>query len=83
MRTIAQIANAAGDAVQEMVADEAGIDTALRFGANYPFGPFNWVDRVGRRNVVAFLAELAVATGEAMYAPAQYLRHTSLQTGSA
>lgn len=39
-RTLSQIANAAADAVLERVSDEAGIDTALRYGANYPWGPF-------------------------------------------
>jgi 3-hydroxybutyryl-CoA dehydrogenase len=73
-RTLAQIANAAADAVFEHVSDEAGIDAALRFGANYPFGPFAWLDRVGRASVVCTLGAIAEATGQAMYRPSQYLK---------
>jgi 3-hydroxybutyryl-CoA dehydrogenase len=76
-RNLAQIANAAADAVLEQVADEAGIDAALRYGANYPFGPFAWADRWGRAGVVSLLEEVARETGEAMYQPSSYLRATA------
>jgi 3-hydroxybutyryl-CoA dehydrogenase len=71
-RTLAQIANAAGDAVLEKVADEDGIDAALRFGANYPFGPFKFADRIGREAIVSFLRNLATETGLPMYNPSQH-----------
>ena len=74
-RTLAQIVNAAADAVLEQVATEDGVDTALRFGANYPFGPFAWADRIGRHEVVATLDAIAVDTGEAIYRPSLYLRN--------
>jgi 3-hydroxybutyryl-CoA dehydrogenase len=74
-RTLAQIANAGADAVLEQVADEDGIDQALRFGANYPFGPFAWADRFGRRALVDLLDAIADGTGEAMYRPSHYLRN--------
>jgi len=74
-RTLAQIANAASDAVLEQVADEAGVDAALRFGANYPFGPFAWADMFGRANVVALLDAIADGAGEALYRPSHYLRN--------
>lgn len=73
MRTLAQIANAAADAVFENVADEDGVDSALRFGANYPIGPFAWSDRYGRSNVRAALTAIAHETGDPMYNPSQYL----------
>jgi 3-hydroxybutyryl-CoA dehydrogenase len=74
-RTLAQIANAGADAVLEQVADEDGIDQALRFGANYPFGPFAWADRFGRGALVDLLDAIANGTGEAMYRPSHYLRN--------
>ncbi|MDR7154012.1 3-hydroxybutyryl-CoA dehydrogenase [Sphingobium xenophagum] len=74
-RTLAQLANAAADAVLEQVADEAGIDAALRYGANYPYGPFAWADRYGRAALVRLLDGIADGTGEAMYRPSQYLRN--------
>lgn len=74
-RTLAQIANAAADAVFEHVAGEEGIDAAMRFGANYPVGPFAWADLYGRGRVRAALAAIADETGEAMYRPSQYMRN--------
>lgn len=71
-RTLAQIANAAADAVFEHVADEAGIDAALRFGANYPFGPFAFADDIGRDRLVDMLTAIARSTGQSMYHPSQY-----------
>jgi len=73
-RTLAQLANAAADAVLEQVSDENGIDAALRYGANYPFGPFAWADGFDRGRVVATLDAIADETGEAMYRPSPYLR---------
>lgn len=76
-RTLAQLANAAGDAVLERVADEAGIDAALKNGANYPFGPFAWADRLGRKVLVDLLKAVADGTGEPLYSPSQYLRNAA------
>lgn len=73
-RTLAQIVNAAADAVFENVSDEHGIDAALRFGANYPFGPFAWADRYGRAAVRQALVALAYETGDAIYLPSQRMR---------
>lgn len=74
-RTLAQLANAAADAVLEQVADEQGIDAALRYGANYPYGPFAWADRYGRGALVRLLDGIADGTGEALYRPSHYLRN--------
>lgn len=71
-RTLAQIANAAADAVLERVSDEPGIDAALRFGANYPSGPFAWADQIGRAALASMLHEIALATGQPIYAPSEY-----------
>ena len=71
-RTLAQIANAAGDAVLDGVSNEAGIDSALQFGANYPFGPFAWAGQVGGEAVVTTLQAIASATGHSIYNPSQY-----------
>lgn len=74
-RTLGQLANSAGDAVFEQVADEEGIDAAMRYGANYPFGLFAWADRFGRTALVETLDAIATETGEALYRPSQYLRN--------
>ena len=72
LRTLCQLTNAAADAAVEDVADEDGIDIAMRFGANYPFGLFAWADEYGRARVAAVLANIAQETGEALYAPSAH-----------
>lgn len=71
-RTLAQIANGAGDAVLDGVSDETGIDTALRFGANYPFGPFEWARKVGPAWLTQTLRSIAHDTGRSIYSPSEY-----------
>ena len=41
-RTVAQIVNEAYFALEESVASKEDIDRAMRFGVNYPHGPFEW-----------------------------------------
>lgn len=73
LRTLAQLANAGFDAVADNVADAAGIDTAMRFGANHPEGPLQWAGRFGTGRLSAVLAHIAAATGDALYAPSPSL----------
>lgn len=75
LRTLAQLANGAADAVFEQVASEDGIDDALRYGANYPFGPFAWADQIGRSRLKSVLGAIADETGVPMYRPSFSLRY--------
>ncbi|SES15221.1 3-hydroxybutyryl-CoA dehydrogenase [Sphingobium sp. YR768] len=74
LRTIAMLVNAAADAALDDVADEGGIDAAMRFGANYPFGLFAWAQDFGRDRVAEVLANIATETDDAMYEPSVYLK---------
>ena len=69
LRTLAQLANAAADAMDESVASAEHIDTALRLGANHPEGPLAWTARVGAASVQQVLANIALATGDPIYQP--------------
>ena len=73
LRTLAQIANAATDAVADGVAPAWGIDEAMVYGANHPEGPLHWAERFDRGQVAAALHNIADATGDAMYRPAPLL----------
>ena len=73
LRTLAQLANCAADAVCDQVGDAASIDKAMRFGVNYPFGPLAWVDEFGRDHVHAILSSIAAETGDPLYAPGEVL----------
>ncbi|GLS99426.1 3-hydroxyacyl-CoA dehydrogenase [Sphingobium jiangsuense] len=69
LRTLAQLANAAADAVTDAVAEADGIDAAMRFGANHPEGPLAWARRIGPARLAGILRNIADATGDPLYAP--------------
>ena len=52
---VSGIINEAYLALQEDTATQEGIDTAMKLGTNYPFGPFEWAERIGHKNIVHFL----------------------------
>lgn len=65
-RTIAQIINEAYFALEEGVASQEDIDRAMKFGVNYPKGPFEWGK--GRELFVkTLLNELLQKTGDKRY----------------
>lgn len=76
LRTLAQLANAAADAVTDGIAASQGIDDALVYGANHPEGPLAWARRVGHKRVGSALNALAKESGDAMYRPSLYFART-------
>ena len=81
LRTWAQLANAAADALRDRVASRADLDAALVFGVNYPIGPLAWAEALGAAKLVAVLDAIARETGEAMYAPGEVLRRWAVTKG--
>lgn len=73
-RTLAAIINEAALAADDNVADESAIDTAMRLGTNYPHGPLEWADRIGRRTCRFLLDCLDELSGDRRFAPAERLR---------
>jgi len=71
LRTLAQLANAAADAVVDHVASAADIDLAMQYGANHPEGPLAWVERFGAADLADVLGNIASASGDEMYRPTQ------------
>ena len=57
-RIIAMIINEAYFAKDENVSTKKEIDTAMKLGTNYPFGPFEWAQIIGIRNIYALLKTL-------------------------
>ncbi len=71
-RTIVQIVNEAYYALAEAVAEKEDINRAMKFGVNYPKGPFEWSQ--GREQVVkTLLSELHLKTGDKRYLPSPLL----------
>ncbi len=72
-RTIVQIINEACFALEEGVATKEDIDRAMKFGVNYPMGPFEWA--FGRENyVLVLLNELLAKTGDQRYRASKLLK---------
>ena len=73
-RLLAMLVNEAVFATDDGVAAPAGIDEALRLGANHPRGPFEWLDAIGPGLVLAVMEGLWDWYREDRYRPAPGLR---------
>ncbi|AIT81864.1 3-hydroxyacyl-CoA dehydrogenase NAD-binding domain-containing protein [Novosphingobium pentaromativorans] len=72
LRTLAQLANAAADAVADDVAKATDIDIAMQYGANHPEGPLAWSKRFGAAELADVLGNIASASGDEMYRPNRF-----------
>lgn len=72
-RTIVQIINEAHFALEDEVASKEDINRAMKFGVNYPKGPFEWSE--GRELVVlTLLNELLLKTGDKRYVASKLIK---------
>ncbi len=79
LRVISCIVNEAFLALSEGVATAEDIDRAMKLGANYPKGPFEWEKEIGTRSIVEVLDSLRAAYGDA-YLAAPALRERATET---
>src|ERR687889_431646 len=79
LRVISCIVNEAFLALSEGVATAEDIDRAMKLGANYPKGPFEWVEEIGARSIVETLDSLRATNGDA-YLAAPALRERATGT---
>jgi 3-hydroxybutyryl-CoA dehydrogenase len=73
-RILCQMINEAVFAVTEEIASPQDIDTALKLGMNFPFGPIEWADRIGIKQVFAVVNAVHHDLQEERYRPAPLLR---------
>jgi 3-hydroxybutyryl-CoA dehydrogenase len=66
-RVIAMIINEAYYTVQEGTATRENIDTAMKLGTNYPYGPFEWCNRIGVSHVYELLEAIYDDTKDERY----------------
>ncbi len=57
-RAIAMIINEAYFGIEDEISTKEQIDTAMKLGTNYPFGPFEWAEKIGIKNIASLLVEL-------------------------
>ena len=70
-RIIAMLINEAYFAVNENVSSKNEIDTAMKLGTNYPYGPFEWAGLIGEDQILALLQKLNIT--DTRYQPASLL----------
>lgn len=75
-RVVASIINEAFFALEEKVSTEEEIDTAMKTGTNYPYGPFEWSKKIGLQHIYSLLT--ALSKEQNRYRPSALLKQTVL-----
>jgi 3-hydroxybutyryl-CoA dehydrogenase len=58
-RVISMIINEAFIALKEGVSSKEEIDIAMKLGTNYPYGPFEWSEKIGLEKIKGLLEKLS------------------------
>ena len=78
-RILCTLVNEASFALMEGLAEPDDIDTAMRLGTNYPYGPIEWADRVGAKHVFAVMKALHRFFEEDRYRSAPLLQMAAMR----
>ncbi|MEO8115993.1 MAG: 3-hydroxyacyl-CoA dehydrogenase family protein [Bacteroidota bacterium] len=73
-RIVSMIINEAWFALDDKVSTKTEIDIAMKLGTNYPFGPFEWGEKIGLQNVINLLKKLSET--DSRYEPSHLLLNT-------
>jgi 3-hydroxybutyryl-CoA dehydrogenase len=76
-RVVSMIINEAWFAFGEGVSTKEEIDTALKLGTNYPFGPFEWGKKIGLLNIYRLLEKLSET--DSRYIPSPFLKEEAFR----
>jgi 3-hydroxybutyryl-CoA dehydrogenase len=66
-RVISMIINEAYFTVEDGIASREDIDSAMKLGTNYPFGPFEWSKKIGLKKVYRLLEAVYEETNDERY----------------
>jgi 3-hydroxybutyryl-CoA dehydrogenase len=58
-RVVSTIINEAYFTLEEKVSSKQEIDTAMKLGTNYPYGPFEWSEKIGLKSIYDLLQILS------------------------
>jgi len=75
-RIISMIINEAYFALGEELSTKDEIDIAMKLGTNYPYGPFEWADKIGIKKIFQLLQKLSLE--DKRYLPAPLLQKRTL-----
>lgn len=70
-RVISMIINEAFIALNEGVSTKEQMNTAMKLGTNYPYGPFEWADKIGIKRIASLLQ--CLSKEQDRYTPASLL----------
>lgn len=76
-RIIAMIVNEAYFGLADGISTKEEIDIAMKLGTNYPFGPFEWSEKIGLTNIHHLLNTLSKQ--DSRYTPSSLLEKTAQQ----
>jgi 3-hydroxybutyryl-CoA dehydrogenase len=79
-RVLATIINEAYYTLGAQVSTRNEIDIAMKLGTSYPYGPFEWSDKIGLKNVYELLVELSSV--DERYTPATLLEEKATRQRS-
>lgn len=71
-RILAMIINEAFHTEADKVSDRSAIDIAMKLGTNYPFGPFEWAEKIGIEKIYELLT--ALSAQDTRYIPCTSMR---------
>lgn len=71
-RVVSMIINEAYFTIDEGVTSKSETDKAMKLGTNYPYGPFDWAQKIGLRKILTLLEELSRV--EERYHPSALLK---------
>jgi 3-hydroxybutyryl-CoA dehydrogenase len=73
-RTISMIINEAYFSIEDELASQEDIDTAMLYGVNYPLGPIDWSKKIGLTPIKLLLDDLFEVTHDKRYKLSTKLR---------
>ncbi len=81
-RVVFMIINEAYYTLQEGTADRKDIDKGMKLGTAYPFGPFEWCDMIGLKDVYETLRAMHEDTGDERYRICSLLKTEHLRASN-
>jgi 3-hydroxybutyryl-CoA dehydrogenase len=76
-KIVSAIINEAYFALEEKVSSKDEIDTAMKLGTNYPYGPFEWSKKIDIKKIYRLLEELSKTNSR--YQPARLLAKEAME----
>ncbi len=76
-RVISMLINEAYFTLEDEVTGKNEIDIAMKLGTKYPYGPFEWSQKIGLKNIYELLSKLS--QDQSRYSPCELLKNEAVQ----